>query len=223
MNLAPYSVTFSADGIPDVTVLLDETPANVPSGYGGWVIVPRQRRIGLTQWNGKDPIRLVIPVLFDGVKRGLGQELGISHLSRMALPPIGGGEPPVITVSGVAVPSPGPSQWVIENLAWGTQKVEWQTVSNGVTTRIRQDCVVNLLEYRGDDRTAFKSPALGVVGGKSKTGWPKKYVTVKGDTLQSVAAHFYKNAAKWKQIAKANSITDPRSVVKGTTLTIPAP
>lgn len=222
-NLAPYSVTFSADGVPDVTVLLDETPVNIPSGYGGWIVVSRQRRVGLTQWNGKDPLRLVVPILFEGYKKGVGQELAISHLSRMALPPSDGGEPPVITVDGDAIPSPGPDQWVIENLQWGTQKVLWETVVGGVTVRVRQDCVVNLLEYRGDDRAAFKSPKLSIVGGKSKTGWPKKYVTKKGDTLQSVAVHFYKNAAKWKKIADANSIRDPKTVVKGTTLTIPAP
>lgn len=222
MNLAPYTVTFSADGIADVTALLDETPANVVSGYGGWIVISRQRRIGLTQWNGKDPLRLPIPVLFDGVKGNVGQEINISRLSRMSLPPVGGGEPPVVTVDGNAVPSPGPRQWVIESLSWGTQKVLWETVG-GVIVRVRQDCVVNLLEYRGDDRVAFKSLQPGVIGGKSKTGWPKKYITHQGETIQQIAAHFYKNAAKWHRIAAANGITDPRTLKKGTHLTIPAP
>lgn len=226
-----YSVTFSADGIADVTALLDETPANIPSGYGGWTVISRARRVGVTVWQGKDPIRLAIAILFDGLIDRTSQELAISRLSRMALPPKGGGEPPVVTWDAAGVPKPGPTKWVIENLQWGTSKVVWDFANNGVMARLRQDCVVNLLEYRADDRTAFKGILPGssksTNAGASKSGWPKRYVVKAGDTLAKIAIHFYGDSKKWKDIADANGIRDPAIVAsgqyKGKTIIIPAP
>lgn len=222
MDYSRFKVTISANGVPDVIAFMDETPVQVVSGYGGWQVVSRERRIGLTQWQGKDPLRMSVPLLFDGVRSGQGQELAISHLSRMALPPQGGGEPPVVTISGRGVPSPGPTQWVIENLQWGSN-VMWDFDDSGVMSRVRQDVVVNLLEYRGDDRVAFRALQPGLKPGKSTSGWPKTYTVKSGDTLQKIAAHFYKNASKWKQIATANNIRDPKKLKVNSTIRIPAP
>jgi hypothetical protein len=218
------SVTFTAEGIPSVTVLLDTTPVTIASGYGGWTVVSRQRRVGLTVWEGKDPLRMSIPVLFNGYEDGLSVEVPISHLSRMALPPTGGGEPPTVTYSSQVVPKPGPTVWVIENLQWGTN-VLWGFSSNGVMARLRQDCVVNLLQYVADDRLALKNVAVGQAAGTgaSKTGWPKRYTVATGDTLQKIAAKEYGDSGKWNKIATANGIRDGSSLKKGTVLTIPAP
>ena len=122
MSNERYQVTISADGIGDVTALMDADPSAIPSGYGGWIVIPRQRRVGLTVWQGKDPLRLKIPLLFDGLRDQIGQEVMISRLSRMALPPLGGGEPPQVKVDGNAIPRPGPKLWVIENLEWGAKR-----------------------------------------------------------------------------------------------------
>lgn len=223
-KLTPYQVTITADGVPDVVGLLDSTPVSIPSGYGGWTVINRERRVGLTQWQGKDPLRMAIPILLDGVSDQTSQEFMISHLSRMALPPKGGGEPPVVNVEGRGVPKPGPVDWVIENLQWGSNVV-WDFASNGVMARLRQDVVVNLLEYRGDERATFGKLAPGNVTGKSTTGWPKTYIVKKGDTLQKIAAmkKFYGDASKWKKIADANGIRDPRNLKVGRPLRIPAP
>jgi hypothetical protein len=218
-----FRVTFTADGVGAVTALLGDTPADIPSGYGGWVVVSRQRKIGLTVWQGKDPLRMAVSILFDGFIDGTSQEIPISRLSRMALPPAGGGEPPVVKVSGLGVPKPGPTEWVIESLAWGTNVI-WENAANGVLARLRQDCVVSLLQYVDDDRVAFKGlqPASSPTG-KSKSGWPKTYTAKAGDTLNTIAKHFYGDASKWKKIGDANGIRDPRSVKKNQKLRIPAP
>lgn len=223
MNRSRYTVTFSAEGVAPVTVLLDQTPANIPSGYGGWTIVQRMRKIGLSVWQGKDPLRFAVPVLFDGYVDGESQEILISRLSRMALPPQSGGEPPVVSVQGAALPSPGPVQWVIENLAWGTNVI-WGQAANGVSVRLRQDCVVNLMQYVADDRTALKplQPSQAQIG-KSKVGWPKSYRVRKGDTLNKIASRYYGNSGLWKKIATANKIRDPKSLKVGQKLRIPAP
>lgn len=223
-NRAAQQVTFSADGIGSAVALLDSTPVNIPSGYGGWTVTSRQRRIGLTVWQGKDPIRMAVAVLFDGYADGISQEVHISRLSRMGLPPASGGEPPVVTVAGLGVPKPGPVQWVIETLAWGSN-VLYETASNGVMARLRQDCVVNLLQYVADDRTAFKNLAPGgaIATGSSKSGWPKTYTAKTGDTLNSIAKRFYGDASKWKKIGNANGIIDPKAVKQGQKIRIPSP
>lgn len=228
-SLKRYRITFSADGMKPVAVLLGDTPITVASGYGGWNVVNRQRRVGLTVWQGKDPIRMSIPILFDGITEQASQEIPISHLSRMALPPGTGGEPPSLKIKGPGVPNPGPAKWVIENLQWGTNVI-WDFAQNGVMARLRQDCVVNLLEYRAPDRAEF-APMLPAskrtLTGKSKAGWPKTYVIKDNDTLAKIAVHFYKDANKWKQIAQENGIRDPGSVStkvwQGKTIRIPAP
>jgi len=47
------------------------------------------------------------------------------------------------------------------------------------------------------------------------------YVLQRGDTLASVSHEFYLNPAKWRSIAEANAIDDPRRLEPGTTLSIP--
>jgi LysM repeat protein len=211
-------VTFSAEGIPDVDVLLGEAPVTVASGYGGWSVVPRERRIGLTQWKGKDPIRMNLPILFDGIREGEGQEIDISRLSRMALPPESGGEPPQVQVAGRAVPKPGPVSWVIEGLEWGSNVVYGQA-ANGVTVRMRQDCVVKLLEFRGTTRATFAAIAVGKLPAK---GWPKMHTVKKGETLKSIAVDEYQDISMWKKIANANGIRDPKGKLPKV-LRLPAP
>lgn len=216
-------VTFSCEAIRPVQVMLDETPASVTGGYGGWTVVPRQRRVGITQWIGKDPFRMAIPILFDGFKSATGCELDISRLSRMALPPAGGGEPPVIQVRGAAIPRPGPTKWVIESITWGTNKVVWDSVGGGVRARTRQDAVVNLLQYASEDRVAFAAMPAIVKNGPSKVGWPKSHFLRQGETLQSVAVLYYGDSSSWTKIAAANGLRDPKAAKVGTNLKIPAP
>jgi hypothetical protein len=222
-------VTISAAGISPVVVLLGETPPNIPSGYGGWVVETRSRRVGLTVWNGKDPLRFAVPVLFDGVRDQISQETDISRLSRMALPPTTGGAPPTVQITGRGLQNPGPKIWVIENLVWGDNVIR-DFASNGVMARLRQDCVINLLEYRAEDITQFRGIQPGKVTSskttastKSTSGWPKTYVVKSGDTLSKIAAHFYGSSSKWHQIANANNIRDPQKLTVGAKLRIPAP
>ena len=124
---AVYKVTFASAGITPVAVFLGTTPIQIASGYGGWTVTSRNRKVGLTTWNGRDPLRMSIPILFDGYMDGTSQEIPISRLSRMAVESSASPEPPIVTVKGPAVPVPtGPVQWVIENLSWGSNTI-WDT------------------------------------------------------------------------------------------------
>ncbi|MCC6579272.1 MAG: LysM peptidoglycan-binding domain-containing protein [Phycisphaeraceae bacterium] len=49
----------------------------------------------------------------------------------------------------------------------------------------------------------------------------KTYVVQKGDTLYSIARKQYNNAAKWKDIASANNITDAKKLAVGQKLVLP--
>lgn len=223
MKYTKYTVTFSSDGIPDVIVLLDENPPQ-PSGYGGWQVTAREHRIGLTQWRGNDPVRIAIPVLFDrAMNKVCDQDKAIRNLMLMGTPPaLDQGEPPVITVTGVGItpvtPKGDKQKWVMESITWGTNR----DVSDDGTVK-RQDAIVNLIQYVAEDRVAFaniKMPSInpGKNGngkgssGKSSSGgnWPKWYTVLPGDTLPKIAAKFYHNSNKWRRIAEANNIRDPR-------------
>lgn len=47
------------------------------------------------------------------------------------------------------------------------------------------------------------------------------YTVQKGDTLWSIAARHYGNGQKWRDIAAANGMSDPRQLKVGQTLTLP--
>lgn len=49
----------------------------------------------------------------------------------------------------------------------------------------------------------------------------KHFVLRRSDTLSSVAGLLYRDPGQWREIAKANGITDPRRVEPGTQLTVP--
>ena len=50
----------------------------------------------------------------------------------------------------------------------------------------------------------------------------KVYVVQRGDTLAGIAVRFYDNAALWRPIAVANGIDEPRGIVPGQELHVPA-
>jgi LysM repeat protein len=63
-------VTFHAEGIASVKVMLGDGPVVVSGGFGGWDVVSRPRRTALTVWQGYDPLRLTVPVIFNAFGPG---------------------------------------------------------------------------------------------------------------------------------------------------------
>jgi LysM repeat protein len=49
----------------------------------------------------------------------------------------------------------------------------------------------------------------------------KSYTVKQGDTLSSIAGSYYEDATKWRPIALANAIVNPRSIVPGEEIQIP--
>jgi LysM repeat protein len=212
-------ITFKAKDIGEVRVAKDENPPKIVGGYGGWEAVSRPKRTALSVWNGVDPIQLDVPVMFEGWGDRVGQEIRIGRLSRMALPQ-GDGEPPVVSIDGVGIPWHGRNRWVIMNIDWGDNVLWGEEPSSGSTVRFRQDAVVHLMQYVDDDRVAFSKLNSAKPGGGA---WPKHYTWKKGDTLRKVASRFYHDSGKWKKIADANHIRDPKNIKVGRSLIIPKP
>jgi LysM domain len=218
-TLEAHFITFTAEGIGSLRILKGDGSPKVTGGHGGWNVTNRPHRRGLTTWDGVEPYRMSIPVVFEGWPDVAGQEIRIGTLSRMATPQ-GDDEPPRVSISGIGIPSEMPKKnWVIESLEWG-DNVLWDNQANGSMVRLRQDCTVNLLQYVNEDRVAFSKLSSAQPGAGA---WPKHHVWRKGDTLQRLASRFYKNSKKWKRIADANNIRDPKHIRIGRILRIPKP
>lgn len=50
---------------------------------------------------------------------------------------------------------------------------------------------------------------------------PRQYIIREGDTLSSIAYQAYGDASKWRKVADANGITNPRALQPGTAIVLP--
>ena len=133
-----------------VTALAGEQAPTVTGGRGGWQIIARPRRTAITDWNGTEPYRMTVSLLFDGYGDDRSVEADLKFLEEMAVDRRSRTGPPKVKVTG-AIPKPG-REWVIEDLADGSS-VLW-----GENGRVRQDVTVTLLEYVASDLVALSSP-----------------------------------------------------------------
>jgi len=135
----------------------------------------------------------------------------------MALPPRDLAEPPVVRISG---PVPHDDlTWVITGIEWG------DVIRNQSGLRVRQRLTLSLLRYSAADRiqlrpAAERARSKPAAAGSSASGG-RTYVVKRGDTLSSIAAKFYRDASKWRKIADANGIRDPKNLKIGQKLRIP--
>ena len=113
--------------------------------------------------------------------------------------------------------------WVITSLSYDSQLREL-----GTSEIARAEVQIEFTEYV-DKLMTQQPPGKGSGGGGSGGGKPgsgdKKRVTYtikKGDTLYSIAKKFYGDADRWKVIAKANDIKDPRKLKVGKVIKIPS-
>lgn len=210
-NPANYYVFSAANGL-SVTVLRGTAAPKMTAGGGGWQVTPRPRRVALTQWKGRDPYRMDVPVMFDGYADDISVESDIAKLNQMQmgtdLTP-----PPKVFIKG-AVPVKG-IWWVIENIDWGDLTI-WRNEGTQAY-RLRQDATVKLIQVV--DAATVKISGKGKLT-VSSTGQVYKAKT--GDTLRSISKKFYKTVDKWQDIWRANpQIKDPKKIKKDTQIRIP--
>jgi len=205
------NVILDADNGLWVKALLAETAPSISGGYGGWEVVARPHRVSLTNWIGRDPVRMALPIMFDGFIAGDSIEPNITQLTRMGQPD-DDGEPPTLKVHG-AVPRKDVSKWVIESLDWGTNII-WGMNPNGVSVRVRQDVTVNLLQFVAPDRAQLGG--IQPPRPLPKKGRPKPrhkfHVIKKGDTIAKISTAEYGASLYQHDIAVANGIRDPKVI-----------
>lgn len=186
----------------NVTVKRDSAAAKISSVGGRWNVVNRPRRVSITTYDGTDPYRMDVPILFDGWDTGRSMEDAISILNQMQVPPSDYGTPPQVRIEG-AVPVKN-AKWVIDpHIDWGDNIIYHE---DGY--RLRQDAVVHLLQYSAAEDLQIKPPAT------------TRIIHVKdGDTLKSISKAQYGTPIYWSTIKNANKIRDPKKLPK--TLRIP--
>lgn len=119
--------------------------------------------------------------------------------------------------------------WMITSLSYDSQMREL-----GTSHVARAEVQIEFTEYI-DKLMVQKEPGKGGGGGGNGGGGGgnggggggsgnKKvtYTVRKGDTLYSIAKKFYGDADRWKVIAKANDIKDPRKLKVGKVIKIPS-
>jgi len=203
-----YFYTFRSSSGAVIKVLRGDNPAQIVGGEGGWQMVDRPRRTSLTQWTGRQPYQMDVPVLFDGWRAQESVERDIRMFQLMAI----GRDftpPPTIKIDG-ALPVVG-ATWVITGIDWGTE-VFWSQTQRGQFYRLRQDAVAHLLQYQEEERLKITIT----------NSLPNTYITSAGDTLKDIAKAMYGNGSRWKEIQQANpKIRDPNKIPAKTTLRIP--
>lgn len=209
MTVLPrHKLTIKSSDGQSVTMLMGEIAPRMTAGGGGWSVIARPRRVGLTQWQGRDPYQMEIPVLFDAWSvDGDSVEEEIARLNQMQMGK-DNDPPPTIIISG-AIPVKN-IRWVITTIDWGANVI-WNVGQSGKPVRERQDAVIHVMQYVKEDRlvTLNKTPA------------PRTHRYKKGETLRQIAQKWYKDANKWKKIAEANNIRDPSNIKDGIQLRIP--
>lgn len=84
--------------------------------------------------------------------------------------------------------------------------------SDGVPLRAQLD--ISLKEYRTAAQQVAEAP-------RSSPTVEKSYVVRRGDTLSSISAAVYRRPDAWRELARANGISDPRDLRPGMVLTVP--
>jgi hypothetical protein len=83
---------------------------------------------------------------------------------------------------------------------------------DGVPLRARLS--IALKEYRPAAVQYKESPTLS-------PDFDKSFVVRRGDTLSGIAGQVYRDPSRWREIARANDIVDPRRLRAGDTLRLP--
>ncbi|SEB02489.1 MULTISPECIES: hypothetical protein [unclassified Mycobacterium] len=96
-------------------------------------------------------------------------------------------------------------------LARASQKYQ-MFLPTGIPVRARMQVTFN--EFRNIDLEAKEIK-------RQTADYTKRRVVGQGETLPSIAAEVYDDPTKWRPLAIANAIADPRVVLSGTELTVP--
>lgn len=211
-----------------------------PDSYGGWGVTSIPKRMGLTEWAGRNPMVLPIDFLIDRLQEGDVKYVDDmrDRLDKIAATASRDDEPPVcIFESGGLAPhdfTRAPHVlWVVSALEWSRD-----LTVNQPSTRmpLRVGGTITLTQYNNDDvidafsgsskrnrernmpqtGTAKVSPSRpNVATGSGGINWV--YHTRDGDDLVKIAARLLGSSKRWREIGGLNNIRDGHKTLKTNT------
>lgn len=183
------------------------------------------RRTARTVWRGRNPITLRIPILLDAWQEKLSIEAATRNLDEM----MGRGrsgtprEPTDLIIdAGGWVPYD--ARWQ-PDLRWWIEGIDWSDDPDDVIRRndghrVRQAATIQLVQVvRG--AAALRATSAQNALDQLKRNSALTHTVKKGETLRSIAKHYYGDTARWEDIARLNNLSHPKVTV-GRTLRLPS-
>lgn len=201
-----------------VTMELGDGPW-VPQFTPGWEVIERARRVGVTEWTGRDPVRIAGPAMIDGLERrdDARVERDCRVLEKLAGHRRGNTPPPKVFIdANGAVPHDATRaphlQWVIEQIDWG------DALSDRRGRRLRQFVDLVLLHHNVDEELAGLPAIKKKQSERRGTGW----VDVRqGDTLKRIATRYGLTKAEVRDAKRINKIRDANALIKKARIKLP--
>jgi nucleoid-associated protein YgaU len=194
----------------------------VPSeGFGGHEVTNRPKKIGITDWAGRPPFKVQLPIILSD--RGASVLAARQTLEQAAIgannrrpdavqvhrdPGAGGGSGTL----GDLPPGSGAEGWFIEDI-----DLSGRAKRRPDRTLVLKEIVLTLLEKQAGD--TVREPTLSAtVAGKAVA---THYIVKKGDTLPSIAARELGDSTRWGDIAVLNGLRSSGQLKPGMTLKMP--
>jgi len=190
-----------------------------------WSTLERPRRQSVEEWQGIDVQEQSFTLMFSGgFDVTTGEQADITSetvkLHELAVPP-GGGEPPILSLSGPVYGIGSEDRWRVKQISPGEPR---RRVSDGRVCQVQYE--VTLTQFLYTAVVSIVSPAAAAAATITATGGTpaaagRTVTVVKGDTLSRIAQRELGSAGRWQQIATLNGIRDPNSIRVGQQLKLP--
>jgi hypothetical protein len=224
VTVRPVVILYKRSGVASTIELpLDEAAIAVSEGGGGWEILPRPLRKNATNWvGGIDPIRFVVPVLYNLWPHG-DLEPWCAQLEWFASRLGGQEHPAVLRVAGFLA---NPIDWVIEKIEWGDSHRNPHT-----GRRARVTANVHLLEFVSPDVVGLPTSGVETIAAWTRqvvVGLAARIIPPEGgagivipEDLPTLAVRYMGDFSRWGEIAVVNGLDGPRSTYVGQVLRMP--
>lgn len=183
------------------------------SGYGGWVVQPREGEEGDVEYQGVEPKRWVVPLLVDGWADDKDMQADWDAILALAEPRGTQGSPQV-KFAGTIPREVSRRAWLIESPTIGEERF-----TDGTNRLRRGKVTLNLIAPTAT--VDVQSPIRQAIA-KSHTKGSRTIHARNGDDLPRIAARELGDPERWREISALNGGIQPDNVKAGQKLRLPA-